>query len=292
MQTPSIFVMGASGTIGSRLVAELKSRQANFRIGSTRAGTSVEGVTAVQVDYSDPGSLERAFQGTDVLFILTPLAAPMVEWTQNAVRAAQRAGVRHVVRSSGAGADPNSDFLIARVQGQADQAVIDSGLNYTLLRPNCFMQNFVTFSAQGIKEGQHYHAHGDGHISFIDARDIAEIAASILVRPEAHNGKTYTLTGNEALTNDEALAQINRAAGTHASAVSVTLEQAHAGMKQWGFDDFTAEAITSLNRIIQAGYAAGIAPDAAQLLGHAPHGFAQFARDHANAWKNDASPAL
>jgi uncharacterized protein YbjT (DUF2867 family) len=153
------------------------------------------------------------------------------------------------------------------------------------------MQNFVTFSAQGIKEGQHYHAHGDGHISFIDARDIAEIAANILVGSEAHSRKTYTLTGNEALTNDEALAQINRAAGTHASAVSITLEQAHAGMKQWGFDDFTAEAITSLNRIIQAGYAAGIAPDTAQLLGHAPHSFAQFATDHRLAWKDVSQPA-
>lgn len=292
MPTASIFVLGATGTIGSRLVAELKSRRAHFRIGSTKPGTLVEGVPAIQLDYRDPQSLEQAFRGAEILFLLTPLAAPMVEWTQNAVQAARRAGVRHIVRASGAGADKNSEFFIARVQGEADQVVIDSGLNYTLLRPNNFMQNFITFFAQQIKDGQYYHAQGDGRVSFIDARDIAEIIANLLTAPETHVNRSYTLTGPAALTNAEAVALINQAAGTHAAVSAMAFEQAEYGMKQWGMEAFNIEALSSLNRIIQAGYAAGISPDTARLLGHAPRSFAQFAHDYRWAWKNSPQPTL
>ena len=99
-----ILLTGATGTIGTELAGQLRALGADFAVMNRTTGRAPQGVREVQGDFMDPASLARAFAGVDTLFLLFPLVPEMPAMATNAIAAAKAAGVRHVVRSSGAGA--------------------------------------------------------------------------------------------------------------------------------------------------------------------------------------------
>jgi uncharacterized protein YbjT (DUF2867 family) len=284
MNTP-ILVTGASGTIGQSLVRQLEARGADFAVMSSRPSGAAAGPATVHGDMLDAASLQAAFTGAQTLFLLFPYQANALELARNAVQAAQAAGVKHIVRSSGAGADAHSPVSIARMQGEIDQLIEQSGIAFTLLRPNGFMQNWVNFAAGQIKAGSYAAPNGDGAISVIDVRDIAEVAAIALTDLGAHAGKVYTLTGGEALSTAEQLAIIAAAAGRPVRYDDVTEAQARSAMLGWGMDPVVVEWTLSLSQVYKQGWASGVSPDVERLTGHAPRRFADFVAENLAAWR-------
>ncbi|SKC64827.1 Uncharacterized conserved protein YbjT, contains NAD(P)-binding and DUF2867 domains [Burkholderia sp. YR290] len=284
----TILVTGATGTVGRELVKALKAAGANV-IAMSSTGKAIEGVETRHADLADPASLAPALRGIDTLFLLLPLKANMVELARNAVAAARAAGVKHIVRSSGAEADPASPCAIGRVQGEIDQLVTQSGMAYTLTRPNCFMQNYLTYYGDTIRAGTLYLPQGDGKVAFVDVRDIAAVNASILRHPAAHAGKTYTLTGGKALSNAEVTQCIGAALGRSISYVAVPDDAAVASMREAGMDDWSIETVMSLNRVIAAGDTAAVSPDVEKLLARAPYTFERFVADHVASWRQEPS---
>lgn len=283
-----ILVTGASGNIGRPLLTALKAQNANVKAMSSKAiaAATTAGATANSVagDFADPTSLQLAFAGIDTLFLLLPLVPNKLDLARNAVAAAKAAGVKHIVRSSGAGADASSPVALARLQGQIDQMVVDSGLAYTFLRPSGFMQNWINFSAGQIKGGTVYAPHGQGAQSVVDARDIADAAAAVLLNPAAHAGRAYTLTGAEALTDAQMLATIAGAMGRSVNYVDVPEAAAEQAMQGMGMPALMIEWFMSLNHVIKRGWAAGITDDVQTLTGHAPRRFADFVAQNKAAW--------
>lgn len=208
--TQPLLITGATGNIGKELVAALDARGIRYAIMSSRPATSTD-ATVVHGDFRRPETLASAFAGVKTLFLLSPLVPDLLEMTRNAVTAAKAAGVRHIVRSSGAGADPDSPFSIARLQGEADRAVQESGLAWTIVRPAIFMQNHLSYNAEGIRKGTHAAARGNGAEAMVDTRDIGDAVAAILADPARHAGHIYTLTGGEALTGAQQMAAISAA---------------------------------------------------------------------------------
>ncbi|MFM7256317.1 MAG: SDR family oxidoreductase [Betaproteobacteria bacterium] len=278
MTTP-ILVTGASGTIGSELVKELRAGGADFAVMSRRSG---EGM--VFGDFADPASLTGAFAGVHTLFLLFPLTPDSWQLAHNAVEAAKASGVKHMVRSSGAGADATSPIAIANLHGRIDALMERSGIPYTLLRPAGFMQNWVNFHAAQLRGGRYAAPHGTAGISVIDVRDIADVAAVVLTNPSAHAARTYTLTGGEALSTGQQVALIAQAAGREIRYDDITEEQAEADLRAWGLPEVMVGYFMSLNRVYKQGWAAGISPDVERLTGHAPRRFADFAAEHAAVW--------
>lgn len=277
-----ILVTGASGSIGSRLVTRLRELDANFTLMSSKP---TPGSPAVQGDFNDPASLQRAFAGVHTLFLLLPLVPNKLQLADNAVQAARAAGVSHIVRSSGAGADADSPVSLARLQGSIDAKVAASGIAHTFLRPSSFMQNWINFSAAQIKAGTVFAPHGNGAQSVIDARDIADAAAAVLVNPAPHNGKAYTLTGAEALTDAQMLASISQAIGRTVNYVDAPETAALQAMQGMGMPEVMIDWFMSLNHVIKQGWAAGITDDVQRLTGQAPRRFADFVRENAAAWR-------
>ncbi|WGS45360.1 SDR family oxidoreductase [Burkholderia sp. JSH-S8] len=271
-----ILVTGATGTIGRELVAQLKATGAHVIAGSA-SGKAVEGIETRHADFADAASLASAFRGVDTLFLLLPLQADMVTLAGHAVAAAKAAGVRHIVRSSGAGADPDAPFAIGRVQGEIDRLVAESGVAYTITRPNCFMQNFANFHADMIRAGALYLPQGDGKVSFVDA--------AILQRPADHAGRTYDLTGGAALSNADVAARIGAALGRKVDYVAVTDDAAIASMRDAGVDAWSIDVLMSLSRLIADGHAAAVGSDVRMLLGRAPIAFERFVEDYAGRWR-------
>lgn len=280
-----ILVTGATGTVGSELIRQLQRSNRDFSALTSPSGRSAAGVSGVAGDFADPASLRNAFAGFDTLFLLLPLVPNVADLAANAVAAAKAAGVRHIVRLSGAGADAESPVAIRRLQGTMDRMVQDSGLDWTLLRPSFFMQNWLTFQAADIKAGVHYAPRGEGRMSIIDVRDIAAAAGSVLSRPSAHAGRSYTLTGPEALSSAQQVEAISQAIHRQVKYVDVPEAAAEKAMREMGMPASMVELLMSLNHVIKQGWAAGTTADVEALAGHAPRTFQTFVADNLTAWK-------
>ena len=179
-----ICVTGASGTLSSEVIRQLEARDVPFRA-AYFSGRSVEiargrGIEAVVIDYNHPATLRAAFRGCDTLFLLGPNALNQTELELNAVDAASAAGVRHIVKQSVMGAAEEA-YSIANIHRPVEKAIERSGMAWTFLRPNSFMQNAVTFMAPTIRaESVFYSASGQARISHVDVRDIAAVAVAAL----------------------------------------------------------------------------------------------------------------
>ncbi len=277
-----ILITGASGNIGTPLVETLRLQGADFEIIRSKAGAS--GTSRV-ASFSDTSALQIAFTGIDTLFVLLPLVQNKLELATNVAKAAKAAGVKHIVRSSGAGADPQSAFALPKLQGTIDQVFQDTGIATTFLRPSGFMQNYSGFMAGMIRMGTVYGATANAAQSLIDVRDIAAVAARILMNPTIHAGKAYTLTGGEALTDRERVQILSDVLGRTISFVEVSREAGRTSMVQMGIHETMVQWLDSLNAIIAAGYAGGISPDVQTLLGRSPIDFRQFVKDNQKVWQ-------
>jgi uncharacterized protein YbjT (DUF2867 family) len=277
----NILITGATGTIGSELVKQLQAAQVPFETMSSKPGAGRRVASFESVE-----QLTQAFAGIDTLFVLLPLVPNKLDLARNVAQAAQAAGVKHIVRSSGAGADAKAGFSLPRMQGEVDDILAQTGIPSTFLRNAGFMQNYITFLGGMVKGGMIYAATNDAAQSVIDVRDIAAVAAKILTNPAPHAGKAYTLTGGESLTDTQRAAQLSQALGKPVGYTAIPVAQASATMKnEWHMPAVLVDWMDSLNTLVGMGYAAGISPDVQQLLGRAPIGFAQFAKDHASAWQ-------
>lgn len=279
-----ICVTGAGGTVSRELIGQLESAEVPFRAAhfskEKAEATRARGVDAVIIDYSRPATLRRGFEGCDSLFLLGP---PVVNQTQlelNAVEAAQAAGVRHIVKQSVMGAAGEA-YSLATVHRPVEKAIEASGLAWTFLRPNSFMQNTVTYMAETIKaEGAFYSASGQAKISHVDVRDIAAVAVEALTTPN-HAGKAYTLTGPEALSYDELAAAWSKVLGRRITHVSLSPSDLKNGMLAAGMPDELADRMLDLERIFREDRASRITNDIKQVTGRDPRRLAQYLRDAA-----------
>ncbi len=276
-----LLITGASGNIGRELTQALRAKGLAFD--TLRSKPSAEAGTRV-ASYDDPASLTRAFEGVQTLFVLLPLTPQKLQHARHVAQAAKAAGVAHIVRSSGAGADVNAPFALPKLQGEVDKVFEDTGLATTFLRPAGFMQNYSTFMAGMVKSGSLYGANANAPQSMVDVRDIAAVAATVLADPAAHAGRAYTLTGGEALTDSERAALLGQATGRTVSYIDVGPQAANDSMVQMGMPAQIVEWLSSLNALVAAGYAAAISPDVERLLQRPPIRFSQFVADHRAAW--------
>ena len=226
-----ICITGAGGTVGSEVFKLLESTNARFRVAHFSKGkvdrARARGIEAVVIDYNRPDTLKEAFGGCDRLFLLGPNVLEQTELELNAVKAAKASGVRHIVKQSVMGAVKDS-YSLAKVHRPVERAIESSGLAWTFLRPNSFMQNVVTFMSETIRaEGAFYSASGNAEVSHVDVRDIAAVAVHALTGGN-HEGRAYTLTGPEALSYEKISGELSAALGrtiTHVSLPPADLKQ-------------------------------------------------------------------
>ena len=148
---------------------------------------------------------EAALAGALSLFLLTGNEPGFLQVQRTVVEAAQRRGIRHLVKLSALGASDHSKSGIGRDHWAVEQAIQQSTVPWTILRPHAFMQNSLKDVAASVRtENTIYSPIGEGRVPFIDTRDIAAVAAEVLLHPEAHVGKKYVLTGAEPAARLEA----------------------------------------------------------------------------------------
>ena len=278
-----ICITGATGTLSREVIRQLEPK-APFRAAyfSARAAETgrARGIDAALIDYNQPRTLRAAFQGCDTVFLLGPNALNQIELELNAVDAAKAAGVRHIVKQSVLGAAEES-YSLANIHRPVEKAIEGSGLAWTFLRPNSFMQNTATFMAQTIKaEGAFYSASGQARISHVDVRDIAAVAVAALTAP-GHEGKIYTLCGPEALTYDDIADELSKALGRDIHHISLPAADMKAGMLAEGMPEAIADRMLDLERYFREDCASRVTDDVLRVTGRAPKRFAEYARETA-----------
>ncbi|MCV0424950.1 MAG: NAD(P)H-binding protein [Roseibium sp.] len=198
----TVLVTGATGTVGAHLTRLLVEQDLPVRTLSRSAGRLKEGfgskVESVLTDLDDPFDLHESVAGTETLVLITAAGPNAAKQASAVLTAAKHEGVRKVVRVSAIKAAPEGPTENSRLHAQTESEIIASGMEYVLLRPNCFMQNMFLAAEPIARKHTFSFATGHARMGMIDARDIAQCAFASVIS-EDWNGKTLELTGPETL---------------------------------------------------------------------------------------------
>ena len=279
-----ILVTAASGTVGQAVYQSLSKSGAAVRAGVHHPRAFLArypSADAVELDFARPETFGAALRGAGAVFLLTPLHEHMPAWVTSFIAAAKVAGVSRVIRLSALGADWRSAITLGRVHRVAERAVEASGLDFTILRPNAFMQNYINhFGATIRADSAFYLPQGEGRVSVIDVRDIAAVTMQVLAGRD-HGGKTYELTGAIALSNYDIADIFSKTLGRTIRYVDVAEPVAADALVKQGMSPWLRGVIMELYAVSRANAAAGVSTHVRELLGREPTDFPQFIADHA-----------
>jgi uncharacterized protein YbjT (DUF2867 family) len=210
----------------------------------------------------------------------------MLEVQSGFIDAARAAGVKHVVKLSGIMPELTSPFRFARMHGEIERRLEASGMAFTHLRAGEFMPAYFRQVPSIVARGAMFLPMEDARIASIDVGDIAEIAALALTG-SGHDGKTYPLTGPEALTMAEVAEKLSAATGKTIRYVNVAPEDARKAQLAAGMPPYLADALAELFAERRKGKEAQVSPMAQTLLGRRPTSFDEFAVRHAAIFRGD-----
>jgi uncharacterized protein YbjT (DUF2867 family) len=263
--TNEILVLGGTGKTGRRLVRALQAAGERVRAAS-RSGE-------VRFDWTQPTTWQPAVAGASAVYLIAP-ANP--EAAKDFVSEAVKSGVGRFVALSGRGIDKiGEDFSLGMVA--AEQAVRGSGAEWTIIRPNNFNQNFdEDLWRQPLVDGRLALPMGATPEPFIDAQDIAGVAATLLTE-DGHHGQVYELSGRHAHTFAEAVATIAKAAGRSIQYVELTPQEYRTELLAEGYSAADAAALNALFAGMRAGYLTEPTDVVRRLLGRDPIDFDTYA---------------
>lgn len=280
----TVLVTGATGNVGRDVVAALLDGGSAVMAG-TRDISKVKpaaNLQTVRLDYTDPTTFAGALDSVTGVFLVAPPMDPEAPAKlMPFIDEAKAAGVEHIVFNSAFGVDKNEKAPLRIVE----RALMDSGVAYTILRPNFFMENFSTgFVAPMIKhQNGIFLAAGEGKTSFISTKDIAAVAA--VAFGEGHAGKEYNPTGPEALDHAEVAEKISAARGKEVTYHALDQETMLQGARDQGVPESAVQYMAVLYGAVRAGYTAPVTNDVQTVTGHKPVTFDQFARDNVACWQ-------
>jgi uncharacterized protein YbjT (DUF2867 family) len=268
----TILVTGGTGKTGRPLSAMLRARGASVRVASRHPDPAAP--DAVRFDWHDPATHRAALAGVDGVYLVPPLLSldpmPLVGPFLDAAR---RLGTRRVVLLGSLAVLPNAPG-VARLSEAVRRAP-----EWAVLRPSGFMQNFTGAHpvAAGIRDrGEIRTAAGDGRLGWIDAEDIAAVAANTLLDPDA--GGEHLLTGPEALGYRDAAAVITRVTGRAVRVTEIGIDELAGHYREAGMPADFAAALAGVDAGIRAGAEDRVTGSVRELTGRAPRSFVDFAR--------------
>jgi uncharacterized protein YbjT (DUF2867 family) len=283
-----IAVTGVTGGLGGRVARRLAERGATQRlvVRDPARAPELAGAEVATGSYDDAEGLRRAFDGTRTLLMVSASEAPDRQRLHaNVVDAAVAAGVERIVYTSFFGAAPDCTFTFGRDHWHAEEHIRASGLGYTFLRDNLYI-DFLPLMAgpDGVIRGPA----GDGRVAAVARDDIADVAAAVLLGG-GHEGRSYDLTGPEALTLAEAAEELSRAAGRPIRYQAETLEEAYASRASYGAPGWEVDGWVTTYVAIANGDLEQVSGDVAAVAGHPPVRLAEFLRSNPESYRHLAS---
>lgn len=266
---PALAITGATGAIG-RLTAEELARggmQLRLLARSPNRAPQLSGAVVVQTAYDDPAA-RAALRGVSTLLMVS--AADDDGWLQQQlafVAAAADAGVEHIVYTSFQGASPDMTFSYGRDHFATEEAIRATGMAWTMLRDNFYLDFLALLpDADGVIRGPG----GTGRIAAVAKLDVARSAAAVLRDPAAHAGRTYEITGPEALSFADVAATLSKATVYDIRYVDETIDEARRSREHYGAPEWQLEGWITTYTAIARGEHAHVSGDVELLTGSAP----------------------
>jgi uncharacterized protein YbjT (DUF2867 family) len=280
-----ILVTGATGHVGSSVVASLSQAEAPSRalVRSPERADDLRGYdTEIAVgDFSEPESLDDALRGVTAALLVAPPGLQQVALETAFIDAAARAPVPpHIVKVASIGAAPDAPYQFGRTHGQIIETLRSSGVPHTVLAPNGYLQNLEAQAVSVARDGVLAIPGGDAVVSHIDVRDVAAAAAAVLMEPAGHADQTYDLTGPAPLSYADIAQVFGQVVGRPVRYVDVPADQARAGMLGEGMPEWLVEAVLDLAAFYRTGAASLVSGDVERLTGRGPRSVEDFLRDH------------
>lgn len=277
-----ILVTGATGKVGSEAVRMLAARHHPTRaLVRDPSRAPYDSVDIAVGDFDRPDTLDAAMRGIDTVLLVTP-SRPDQEIA--VIDSALRQGVTHIVKITNHKATADSPVDRRRDHARIEAHLKATGLAYTLLAPNLFMQNLLAVAPMVRQTGGFTMSAGDGRFGMVDARDVGATAATIAAAPERHAGRTYLLTGPELLTYAEVAKELTHALGREIEYRRISPDEHRAAMIQAGVPEPVATSNAQVFGLIAEGDAEWLSDDVASITGTPPRALPTFLTDHVTAF--------
>jgi NAD(P)H dehydrogenase (quinone) len=289
----TLLVTGASGQLGRRVIELFLETHKGTIIAATRTPEKLTdfsqlGVIVRQADFEDTASLSQAFQGVDRLLLISTDALDVpgrrLNQHRNAIKAAEQAGVKHVVYTSIVNPGPDSPAFVAPDHRGTEEALAASKLGWTALRENIYAEMLLMSVSQALQTGTLVNAIGNGKAAYITREDVARAAVAALT--SSFDGRrTVDITGPEAVSQYEVAAIASKVSGREITYVPVELETLIQGMEANGLPRPVAEGYASFDAAIAQGKFSAVTNTVEELTGFKPIRVADFLAAHQDALK-------
>ena len=280
-----ILVTGATGIAGSQVVRALVRQgqdvRAFVRDPDKARGLFGDAADLARGDFAEPRSLRTALDGVEALFLSGADDPRRVAWETSAIDAAAEAGVRRIVKLSSIVAQPGAPVAFWDWHGRIEQHLTNSPVPAVILRSSFFMSNLLAAAESVALAGKLCAPAGNARIAMIDPRDVGAAAAAVLTS-EGHDGRSYALTGPEAVTYTQVAQALADATGREVEFVDLPDEAAAQGLVQAGLPAFAAEQVVEIFAQARLGVAAQVTATVELLTGRPPRDLSSFARDSSN----------
>jgi uncharacterized protein YbjT (DUF2867 family) len=288
-----ILITGASGSVGKAVLQEASRKEPKVRAmyrSKEEGAKAPSRCEAVLADYSDKQSLRNALHGVTSVYLVCSPIPQLAELESNMVDACKESGVKHVVLNSALGAGDYAKSFPAWHRKVEDK-LKGTGMSYTILRPNGFLQNIVAYNAPSIRtKGAFYAAMGEAKVSYLDVGDIAVVAVKAL-QGGAHVGKTYELNGPEAISNQELAKRISGVAGRTVNYVDIPEPAQREAMLSLGMPEWQVTALLDLQQYYKQGGGAKTDVLLRTLIEREPVTLDQYLTANAREFRDQAASA-
>jgi len=283
-----ILVIGAADPVGSKVMRALAVNGLRVRALAHNPhmvkGMENTNIEIVEGDLREPETLGQALEGVEKVFLSTRADPQQVELQKEVIDAAKSAEVSHIVRLSAFHCHLGSPVPFLRWHAEAEMELEASGIPFTHLRPNYFMQNTLAFRSSITHERAIHAPMGNGKTSMVDIWDVVSIAVAVLTK-EGHSFKAYDITGPEALSFSDVAKYLSKVIRKKVVYVDVPLQHARKGMLDAGMPQWRVEGLTKLYELLGAGYASTVTNAVGHVTQNEPRTFRQFARVYAQEFK-------
>lgn len=298
-ESKTFLIIGATGTVGSFLVENLAAADTQNEIrcatrdpssdSAQRLRTMGANVVPVEFDTNRPESLAVATGAATHVYLLPPFVRDMENWHEVVVAALHEAGtvqymVKHSVMGARAPTPQSTPSPVPLMHYHGELTIGRSGIPYSIIRPTIFAQHFTQCPWVYEKGAEAFHLPiGSAKVAFLDARDIATLAAHLLTQadPNTYHQRVFELTGPEAITGEQISQALTSAAGREIRYVDPPRQKFLGRIKSFGVDDFSAEQLDGVYHDCREGWLGmHLSEDFFREMGRPTTTFTQFASDH------------
>jgi NAD(P)H dehydrogenase (quinone) len=278
-------ISGATGAVGGRVASRMAGLGHAQRLIVRDASRAPDllGAEVAEGSYEDPEAIHEALSGTRTFFMVSAgESSDRVRRHIAAVDAAVEAGVERIVYLSFLGAAPDATFTFARHHWQTEEHVRSTGLKYTFLRDSAYLDYVPALAGtDGVIRGPA----GEGRVGAVARDDVAEVAVAVLLG-DGHDGRTYDVTGPEAITLRWAAEELSRVSGRRVIYHPETLEEAYASRASYGAPDWEVEGWVTTYTAIARGEMDVVSATVGELTGHPPMGLVEFLQKYPESYRH------